>query len=145
MSHSTTDPASPGGARPEQPCAGSGSSDAQRGAHQIAISPNHHRVRVIHLGVTVADTHAALTLAETGLPDVFYFPRGDVNMARLERSEHTSRCPFKGEASYYHLRTEEGRVENAVWSYETPIDAVQQIKGYLAFYTSRVDRIDQTS
>ncbi|WP_243751113.1 DUF427 domain-containing protein [Paraburkholderia sp. BL10I2N1] len=102
-------------------------------------------MRVIHLGVTVADTQAALTLSETGLPDVFYFPRADVNMARLERSAHTSRCPFKGEASYYHLLTEEGVVENAVWTYETPLDSVKQIKGYLAFYVSRVDRIDQTS
>jgi uncharacterized protein (DUF427 family) len=119
--------------------------DAAQSGHRIEVTPNRHRVRVIHQGVTVADTLAALTLSETGLPDVFYFPRGDVNMARLERSAHTSRCPFKGEASYYHLRTEDGMVENAVWSYESPIEAAQQIKGYLAFYTSRVDRIDQTS
>ncbi len=118
---------------------------AEQGGHRIDIVANRHRVRVIHLGVTVADTQAALTLSETGLPDVVYFPRADVNMARLERSAHTSRCPFKGEASYYHLLTEEGAVENAVWTYETPLDAVKQIKGYLAFYASRVDRIDQTS
>jgi uncharacterized protein (DUF427 family) len=118
---------------------------AGSGGHRVEVVANHHRVRVIHLGVTVADTMAALTVSETGLPDVFYFPRADVNMARLERSTHSSRCPFKGEASYYHLLTEEGVVENAVWTYETPIDAVQQIKGYLAFYASRVDRIDQTS
>jgi uncharacterized protein (DUF427 family) len=115
------------------------------GGHRIDITQNHHRVRVIHQGVTMADTQAALTLAETGLPEVFYFPRGDVNMARLERSDHTSHCPFKGDASYFHLRTEDGLVENAVWCYENPFEKVQQIKGYLAFYTSRVDRIDQTS
>lgn len=115
------------------------------GAHTIAISGNHHRVRVIHGGVTMADTQAGLTLTETGLPDVFYFPRADVNMARLERSTHTSHCPFKGDASYFHLRTEDGLIENAVWSYETPLAQASQIKGYLAFYSSRVDRIDQTS
>jgi uncharacterized protein (DUF427 family) len=118
---------------------------ASSGGHTVVITGNHHRVRVIHGGVTMADTQAALTLAETGLPDVFYFPRADVNMARLERSTHTSHCPFKGHASYFHLRTEDGLIENAVWSYETPLEAVQQIKGYLAFYASRVDRIDQTS
>ncbi|KPD19521.1 hypothetical protein ADM96_03185 [Burkholderia sp. ST111] len=111
----------------------------------MAISGNNHRVRVIHGGVTMADTQAGLTLTETGLPDVFYFPRSDVNMARLERSTHTSHCPFKGDASYYHLRTEDGLIENAVWSYETPLEPALQIKGYLAFYASRVDRIDQTS
>ncbi|MGH8781042.1 DUF427 domain-containing protein [Paraburkholderia sp.] len=120
--------------------------DAGTGAgHRIEIAPNRRRVRVIHFGVTVADTQVALTVSETGLPDVVYFPRADVNMARLERSAHTSHCPHKGDASYFHLRTENGIVENAVWSYETPFEAVQQIKGYLAFYASRVDRIDQTS
>lgn len=113
--------------------------------HRIDIARNRHRVRVIHGGITVADTLAALTLAETGYADVYYFPRADVNMARLERSAHTSRCPYKGEASYFHLLTENGRIENAAWSYETPHEGVHDIKGYLAFYASRVDRIDQTS
>ena len=122
-----------------------GSPGASTGGHTISISGNNHRVRVIHGGVTMADTQAGLTLQETGLSDVFYFPREHVNMARLERSTHTSHCPFKGEASYFHLRTEDGLIENAVWSYETPLEPALQIKGYLAFYASRVDRIDQTS
>lgn len=114
--------------------------------HRIDIVANRHRVRVIHGGITVADTLAALTLSETGYPDVFYFPRADVNMARLERSERTSHCPHKGDATYFHLHTEDGgRIEDAVWSYETPLDAVRGIEGYLAFYAARVDRIDQTS
>ncbi|NML33531.1 DUF427 domain-containing protein [Paraburkholderia antibiotica] len=120
-------------------------SEKKPGGHTIVIRANGHRVRVIHGGVTMADTQAALTLSETGLPDVVYFPREHVNMARLERSAHTSHCPFKGDASYFHLRTEAGLIENAVWSYEEPFEQVGQIRGYLAFYTSRVDRIDQTS
>ncbi|SMG56908.1 DUF427 domain-containing protein [Paraburkholderia susongensis] len=119
--------------------------EASPGGHTIAIRDNRHRVRVIHGGVTMADTQAALTLSETGLPDVVYFPREHVNMARLERSTHTSHCPFKGDASYFHLRTENGLIENAVWSYEEPFEQAKRIKGYLAFYASRVDRIDQTS
>jgi uncharacterized protein (DUF427 family) len=114
-------------------------------AHRIDIEPNRHRLRVIHYGITIADTQRALTLHETGLPDVVYFPREDVNMARLERSDHTSDCPYKGHASYFHLRTEDGLVENAVWTYEAPLATAVAIKGYLAFYASRVDRIDQTS
>ncbi|CAM2191622.1 DUF427 domain-containing protein [Paraburkholderia sp. A1RI_3L] len=113
--------------------------------HRIDIAANSHRVRVIHQGITVADTHQGLTLSESGLPDVFYFPRADVNMARLERSDHTSHCPYKGNASYFHLRTEDGLIENAAWSYEQPFEKVKDITGYLAFYASRVDRIDQTS
>ena len=146
-----SDPAPPAGSSPgatgpaRGASHGASASGAASGGHRIDIRDDARRVRVIHQGVTMADTQGALTLAETGLPEVFYFPRGDVNMARLERSSHTSRCPFKGEASYFHLRTEDGLVENAVWCYENPLDGVQQIKGYLAFYASRVDRIDQTS
>jgi len=148
-----SDPTPPAGSSPgtthsgrvEGAAHGASASGAASGGHRIDISVNNHRVRVIHQGVTMADTQGALTLAETGLPKVFYFPRGDVNMARLESSNHTSRCPFKGEASYFHLRTEDGLVENAAWCYESPLDGVQQIKGYVAFYASRVDRIDQTS
>ena len=114
-------------------------------SHRIDIVANRHRVRVIHGGITVADTLGAVTLRETGYPDVFYFPRSDVNMARLERSGRTSNCPLKGEASYFHLRTEDGRVEDAAWSYEAPLEGAHGIKGYLAFYVTRVDRIDQTS
>jgi len=114
-------------------------------ARRIEIAPSGRRCRVIHQGVTYADTHASLTLSETGHETVHYFPRADVNMARLERSIHTSHCPFKGEATHYHLLTEDGPVENAAWSYESPLDAAAQIKGYLAFYPSRVDRIDETS
>lgn len=113
--------------------------------HRIDIVANRHRVRVIHGGITVADTLAALTLSETGYPDVFYFPRADVNMARLERSASASHCPHKGDAAYFHLLTEDGRIDDAAWSYEAPFDAVTGITGYLAFYASRVDRIDQTS
>jgi len=150
MSDASTTNGSPCGASKGNPAGGDAAHGAQasaasNSAHRIEIAVNGRRVRVIHQGVTMADTQAALTLAETGLPEVFYFPRSDVNMARLERSNHTSHCPFKGEASYFHLRTEDGLVENAVWCYESPLDGVQQIKGYLAFYASRVDRIDQTS
>ncbi|WP_244827157.1 DUF427 domain-containing protein [Caballeronia sp. TF1N1] len=119
--------------------------DGHEAAHRIEIAPNGRRCRVIHQGVTYADTHEAVTLSETGADDVHYFPRADVNMARLQRSIHTSDCPFKGQATHYHLMTEEGPVENAAWSYEAPLESARQIGGYLAFYASRVDRIDVTS
>ncbi len=120
-------------------------SDDNEAGHRIGLAVNRHRVRVIHGGITIADTLAAVTLSETGYPDVAYFPRADVNMARLERSSRISHCPYKGDAAYFHLRTEEGCVEDVAWSYEAPLEIVSGIKDYLAFYASRVDRIDQTS
>ncbi|SAK52763.1 hypothetical protein AWB75_01737 [Caballeronia catudaia] len=119
--------------------------DGHEAAHRIEVTPNGRRCRVIHQGVTYADTHAALTLVETDAEKVHYFPRADVNMARLERSIHITHCPIKGQATHYHLLTEDGPVENAAWSYESPPDAAAKIKGYLAFHRARVDRIDETS
>lgn len=115
-------------------------------AHRIQIEPNPHRLRVIHGGITIADTSRGMTLRETGLPDVFYFPREDVNMTRMRPSDTTSHCPYKGDASYFHLLTEEGgAVSDAAWSYQKPLPGAEAIKDCLAFYASRVDRIDQTS
>ncbi len=74
--------------------------DDHEAAQRLEVTPNAHRCRVIHHGVTYADTHAALTLAETGQESVHYFPRADVNMVRLERSIHTSHCPIKGQATH---------------------------------------------
>lgn len=99
------------------------------------------RVTVRACGKVVADTHDALVLREASYPPVFYIPRADADMALYERSDHTSYCPYKGRASYFSVATGEGRSENAVWSYETPHDAVGEIAGRLAFYPDRVDDI----
>jgi uncharacterized protein (DUF427 family) len=119
---------------------------AMTNAHRVDIEPNPHRLRVIHSGITLADTSRGFTLKETGLQDVFYFPREDVNMTRFSRSDTTTHCPYKGDASYFHLRTEDGEViQNVAWSYESPYEAAAAIKDCLAFFSERVDRIDQTS
>ena len=66
-------------------------------------------------------------------------------MAALKRSEHTTYCPYKGDASYYSIPAGGGRSFNAVWTYETPFKAMAQIKDYVAFYPDRVDGITQQS
>lgn len=106
--------------------------------HPIAIAPTDARVRVRAGETVVADTDAALTLQEARYPTVQYIPRADAAMAQLRRSDHSSYCPYKGEASYYDVPAlgEAGR--NAVWTYETPYPAVAGIAGHLAFYPDRV-------
>jgi uncharacterized protein (DUF427 family) len=66
-------------------------------------------------------------------------------MTSLQRSDHRSYCPYKGEASYYSIPAGGKRSENAIWTYETPHDAVSEIKDYVAFYPDRVDSIVQTA
>ena len=109
--------------------------------HPISIEPNLSRVVVTVGGQVIADTRAALTLREASYPAVQYIPRRDVDMAALTRSEHTTYCPYKGDASYYSIPAGGDRSLNAVWTYETPFEAMAQIKDYVAFYPDRVDEI----
>jgi uncharacterized protein (DUF427 family) len=109
--------------------------------HPISIEANPSRVVVKVGGEIVADTHDALTLREASYPPVQYIPRRDVDMAALTRSEHTTYCPYKGDASYYNIPAGGDRSRNAVWTYETPFEAMAQIRDYVAFYPDRVDEI----
>ena len=109
--------------------------------HPISIEPNRSRVVVKAGGKIIADTSDALTLREASYPPVQYIPRRDVDMAALTRSEHTTYCPYKGDASYYSIAAGGDRSRNAVWTYESPFEAMAQIKDYVAFYPDRVDEI----
>ncbi|AJK50428.1 DUF427 domain-containing protein [Burkholderia plantarii] len=110
--------------------------------HPISIAPTGARVLVKAGAAPLADTHRALTLREAAYEPVQYVPRADVDLTRVERSTHTSYCPYKGEAVYYSIPELGKRGENAIWSYETPYDAVAPIAGHFAFYTDRVDAIE---
>jgi uncharacterized protein (DUF427 family) len=112
--------------------------------HPITIERSGARVRVTAGGRVVADTQHALTLRESDYPAVLYVPRDDVDMSLLERSEHRSYCPYKGDASYYSIGVDGALRANAVWTYEAPHPAVAEIKDHLAFYPDRVDSIEQT-
>jgi uncharacterized protein (DUF427 family) len=111
--------------------------------HPITIQQNPKRVRVIFNGRNIADTKRALTLREATLPAVQYIPREEADMTVLQRTTHTSHCPYKGDAVYFSIRVEDKSTENAVWSYESPYPAVDEIKDYVAFYTDRVDVIEE--
>jgi len=110
--------------------------------HPITLERHPARVVVKAGGRVIADTREALAMREMKYPAVLYVPRKDADMSLLERTDHTSYCPFKGDASYYSIPAGGARAVNAVWSYETPHPAMAQIKGYLAFYPDRIDAIE---
>lgn len=110
--------------------------------HSIGIIPNPDRVRVVFCGHIIADTTRALELSETHHPPVQYIPRGDVDMTALQSTTHATHCPHKGGASYFSIVVAEHTSENAVWSYERPLAAVESIAGHLAFYAAKVDEIE---
>ena len=110
--------------------------------HPIAIERNPARIVVSVAGRVVADTREALTLREAAYPAVQYIPRKDVDMTLLARTERSTYCPYKGDASYFSITAGGERSKDAVWSYETPYAAVAEIKDHLAFYPDRVDAIE---
>jgi len=111
--------------------------------HPITIERNPARIIVLIAGRVVANTREALTLHEAAYPAVQYIPRKDVDMALLDRTDHTTYCPYKGDCSYYSIPLGGERSVNAVWSYEAPYAAIAPIKDYLAFYPNRVDAIGE--
>jgi uncharacterized protein (DUF427 family) len=111
--------------------------------HPITIEPNPARVVVTVAGRIVADTQRALTLREATLPAVQYIPRADVDLSLLERTDHATYCPYKGDCAYYSIPAGGERSKNAVWTYEAPYAAVEAIQDHLAFYPTRVDSIEE--
>ncbi|TWP36952.1 DUF427 domain-containing protein [Leekyejoonella antrihumi] len=107
--------------------------------HPITVTPGDTRVIVTRAGTTIADSIEALVLREAAYPDVMYLPRADVRMDLLERTDHTTHCPYKGDASYYSISGAGDESANAVWTYEAPYDAVAPIRDHLAFYPDEVD------
>ncbi len=109
--------------------------------HPITIERNAHRIIVTGAGRVVADTRDALTLQEASYPPVHYIPRKDVEMTLLERTDHATYCPYKGDCAYYSIPLGGERSVNAAWTYEAPHAAVAAIKDHVAFYRDRVDAI----
>ena len=108
--------------------------------HPIDIGSYDGRVRVTFGNHTIAETTSALELREASYPPVYYVPMADVDHAALRPSDTTSRCPYKGEASYYDVIDPHTllAVDDAVWQYRTPYPSVDEITEYVAFYPDKV-------
>jgi uncharacterized protein (DUF427 family) len=107
--------------------------------HPITVTATPKRVQVRYGDHVIADSRAALTLQESTYPAVIYFPREDVQMAYFSRTEKTTHCPYKGDASYYTILMDGRFAENAVWTYEDPYPAMETIRDHLAFYPNQVE------
>jgi uncharacterized protein (DUF427 family) len=108
--------------------------------HTLVVDSHEVRVSVTAGTITLAANAGAAIVREHIYPPALYVNRDEIDLTALERSSHPSWCPYKGLASYFHIRGADGnRMENAVWSYETPFEHIKTIKNRLGFYTDRVD------
>jgi uncharacterized protein (DUF427 family) len=107
--------------------------------HTLYFEDSPRRVRVLFNGETVADSTRVKLMHETGLLPIYYFPEEDVRGEFLEESDHSTHCPFKGDASYWSVKVGERVAENAVWGYPEPLEDAPPLAGYLAFYWNKMD------
>ena len=106
---------------------------------RVDTIPSSRHVRIEIDGITLADSTRPYLLFETGLPVRYYIPQEDVRMDLLEPAKGSSRCPYKGVASYWSVKLGDKIYRNYVWGYMDPIPEVPKIKGLLSFYNEKVD------
>lgn len=104
----------------------------------ITIEPARGVVVVRAGGAVLGESRRALILREGDREPVFYLPREDFTTAFLDPSDRRTRCPHKGEASYFHIVAKSGPIRDAVWTYADPLPAVAAIRDHLAFAHERV-------
>jgi uncharacterized protein (DUF427 family) len=107
--------------------------------HRIFFEAFPRRLRAVVEGRVVLDSVRGRLLHETGIPAVPYVPLEDLDASLLERTQTSTHCPFKGNASYWTLRVGERVVEDAVWAYEDPKREAAWLRGHAALYWQKAD------
>ncbi len=110
---------------------------ADHPGYRVDLIPQDVRVRIFRGDQLLADSRRTLLVRETAHAEVIYFPPEDVRLELFEASAHRTRCPFKGEASYWSLARAERPEPNLAWTYRTPFAEVAALAGYVAFYPDR--------
>jgi len=107
----------------------------ERPDYRVDILPRRNQVTVRHGDRVLASSSSALIVDEQDHGIVFYLPEADVDLSQLVPVENTSRCPFKGNASYWRLA--DGS-EPIAWTYRDPYPEVARLAGHIAFYQDKV-------
>ncbi|KAF2088815.1 DUF427-domain-containing protein [Saccharata proteae CBS 121410] len=106
---------------------------------RVDILHSTRPVKVLIDGTVVAEVGSSMHLYETGLPCRYYIPQTAVKQELLRPSELRTRCPYKGEAEYYHVVIGDKTYRNLVWYYRTPTHESAAVAGLLCFYNEKVD------
>lgn len=86
-------------------------------------------MKAIWNGATLAESEKTLVIENN-----HYFPPDSINKEYFHKSDTHTTCPWKGEASYYHIVVGDQRNTDAAWYYPTPKQEAVQIKDHVAFW-----------
>lgn len=112
--------------------------------HKITVTPFSGVVVVTFGDAVIASSKKALVLREADYPPVFYLPFEDIYFDLLQPTATKTRCPFKGEASYWGVTATGNAEPDVMWAYEQPYDEMLEIADHGAFYPNKV-RIEASS
>jgi uncharacterized protein (DUF427 family) len=105
----------------------------------MIVEPFPQTARIEFGGETIAETKRGLLMLEKGVFPTIYFPLDDVSQKFLTKTDHSSVCPYKGDARYWTIKADGREAANAVWTYAEPLSERPEIKGYAAFDFNAVD------
>ena len=112
---------------------------AKQPDYGLELVPSPRRLRVEVAGEMIADSTHAMLSREYAHTPVYYFPKSDIRMDAMDRSDHTTHCPFKGDASYWTLKIGDRVEENFMWGYENPFEEMAVLADYRAFFWRQAD------
>lgn len=107
--------------------------------HRLLFEDHPRRLRALVDGHAILDSIRGKLLHESNILPRYYLPLADLDERYLEQSDHTTHCPFKGDAAYFDLKVGEHRIENAVWHYPEPMERASWLRGYASVYTEAPD------
>jgi uncharacterized protein (DUF427 family) len=103
--------------------------------------PTSRHIRIVHRGITLADSRAVWRTLETSHPPTYYIPQSDIAMTHLVPNPSRSLCEWKGQAVYWDVVIGDKRIDQAGWSYPAPSPAFAGIAGHIAFYATPFDEV----
>ena len=109
--------------------------------HRVDVLNSSRHVKIVVGGEVVAETSRPRLLFETGLPTRYYIPKLDVRLDLLTATNTTTRCPYKGKASYWSVKVNGKEFTDIVWGYPAPIPECPKIENLLSFYDEKVDAV----
>lgn len=107
--------------------------------HRPKVKAANDSVTVIFDETTIAESDDALKVLEKSQPPSYYIPAEDVRTGLLRESQaEQTLCEWKGNATYYDIKTETGTAEEAAWTYPKPLEDYRELGKHYSFYPQKV-------
>ncbi len=110
--------------------------------HTVEEKHVDQELRVQVNGDVVADSREVIEVIEDGHPDRYYFPRADVEMDKLEATERTTECPYKGKGRYFNVKAGDTELDEAAWSYDDTYEEHRDLENRIAFHEKEMDAVE---